>query len=79
MEKLLTLKADVLCEGHFGVYRTNEKVTDYIERCLDEHGRDPLKKIHLLVLSRFLCPIGDGYFPDILLWDLAKERRRGLD
>jgi glyoxylase-like metal-dependent hydrolase (beta-lactamase superfamily II) len=38
MEKLLALKADVLCEGHFGVYRPNEKVTDYIERYLDEYG-----------------------------------------
>jgi hypothetical protein len=40
MEKLLTLKADVLCEGHFGVYRPNEKVTDYIERYLDDMGTD---------------------------------------
>jgi glyoxylase-like metal-dependent hydrolase (beta-lactamase superfamily II) len=42
MEKLLALKADVLCEGHFGVYRPNEKVTDYIERYLDEYGDRPL-------------------------------------
>jgi len=38
MEKLLALKADVLCEGHFGVYQPNEKVTEYIERYLDEYG-----------------------------------------
>jgi glyoxylase-like metal-dependent hydrolase (beta-lactamase superfamily II) len=38
MKKLLNLKADVLCEGHFGVYRPNQKVTDYIERYLDEYG-----------------------------------------
>ncbi len=38
MEKLLALKADVLCEGHFGIYRPNQKVTDYIERYLDEYG-----------------------------------------
>lgn len=38
MEKLLALKADVLCEGHFGVYRPNKQVTDYIERYFDEYG-----------------------------------------
>lgn len=38
MEKLLALKADILCEGHFGVYQPNEKVTDYIERYLEEYG-----------------------------------------
>jgi glyoxylase-like metal-dependent hydrolase (beta-lactamase superfamily II) len=38
MEKLLSLKADILCEGHFGVYRPNEKVAEYIERYLDEYG-----------------------------------------
>jgi glyoxylase-like metal-dependent hydrolase (beta-lactamase superfamily II) len=38
MEKLLVLKADILCEGHFGVYQPNEKVTDYIERYLEEYG-----------------------------------------
>lgn len=41
MEKLLALKADVLCEGHFGIYRPNAKVTDYIERYLDEYGDRP--------------------------------------
>jgi glyoxylase-like metal-dependent hydrolase (beta-lactamase superfamily II) len=38
MEKLLALKADILCEGHFGVYRSNKKVTEYIERYLEEYG-----------------------------------------
>jgi glyoxylase-like metal-dependent hydrolase (beta-lactamase superfamily II) len=38
MERLLALKADILCEGHFGVYRPNEKVTEYIERYLEEYG-----------------------------------------
>ncbi|MCX5812048.1 MAG: MBL fold metallo-hydrolase [Proteobacteria bacterium] len=38
MEKLLALKVDVLCEGHFGIYQPNEKVTEYIERYLDEYG-----------------------------------------
>lgn len=38
MERLLALKADILCEGHFGVYQPNEKVTEYIERYIDEYG-----------------------------------------
>jgi len=38
MEKLLALKADILCEGHFGVYQPNEKVTEYIERYMEEYG-----------------------------------------
>jgi glyoxylase-like metal-dependent hydrolase (beta-lactamase superfamily II) len=37
MNKLLALKADVLCEGHFGVYQPNNKVTAYIERYLNEY------------------------------------------
>ena len=39
MEKLLALKADILCEGHFGVYQPTSKVTEYIERYLDEYGK----------------------------------------
>ena len=38
MQKLLALKADILCEGHFGVYQPAHSVTDYIERYLDEYG-----------------------------------------
>jgi glyoxylase-like metal-dependent hydrolase (beta-lactamase superfamily II) len=38
MEGLLALKADILCEGHFGIYQPNDKVTDYIERYLEEYG-----------------------------------------
>jgi len=38
MEKLIVLKADVLCEGHLGVYQPNKRVTEYIERYLDEYG-----------------------------------------
>ncbi len=38
MEKLLALKADVLCEGHFGVYEPAARVADYIERYLEEYG-----------------------------------------
>jgi glyoxylase-like metal-dependent hydrolase (beta-lactamase superfamily II) len=32
MEVLQALKADILCEGHFGIYRTPEKVKAYIEQ-----------------------------------------------
>jgi len=38
MEKLLALKADVLCEGHFGVFQPAAKVTEYIERYLEEYA-----------------------------------------
>jgi metallo-beta-lactamase class B len=38
MQKLLALKADILCEGHFGVYQPNSAVTEYIERYLNEYG-----------------------------------------
>jgi len=38
MQKLLALRADVLCEGHFGVYQPNSRVTDYIEGYLEEYG-----------------------------------------
>ena len=38
MEKLLGLNADILCEGHFGVYRPAEQVRAYIERYMDEYG-----------------------------------------
>ena len=30
MEKLLALEADILCEGHYGVYRGKEEVARYI-------------------------------------------------
>jgi metallo-beta-lactamase class B len=38
MENLLALNADILCEGHFGIYQPNKNVTAYIERYLDEYG-----------------------------------------
>jgi glyoxylase-like metal-dependent hydrolase (beta-lactamase superfamily II) len=38
MEKLITLNADILCEGHFGIYQPAGKVTEYIERYLEEYG-----------------------------------------
>lgn len=31
MQKLLDLEADILCEGHFGTYKTKEEVKRYIE------------------------------------------------
>jgi len=37
MQKLLDLNADILCEGHFGIYEPKEKVRDYIERYLEEY------------------------------------------
>jgi hypothetical protein len=43
MENLLDLKADVLCEGHFGIYRPSKRVTDYIERYIEEYGNRPLR------------------------------------
>jgi hypothetical protein len=36
MKKLLQLKADVLCEGHAGIYR-GEKVGKYIEGYLKRY------------------------------------------
>jgi len=35
LRKLLSLEADFLCEGHFGIYKTKEKVRKYIESYLD--------------------------------------------
>ncbi|MDO9535236.1 MAG: MBL fold metallo-hydrolase [Bacillota bacterium] len=34
MKKLLDLKADILCEGHFGIYRPASQVQDYIQSYL---------------------------------------------
>jgi len=38
MEALLGLEADILCEGHFGVYRTKARVREYIEGYLEQYG-----------------------------------------
>jgi glyoxylase-like metal-dependent hydrolase (beta-lactamase superfamily II) len=35
LQKLIELKADILCEGHFGVYQPAEDVRRYIEYYLD--------------------------------------------
>ncbi|MEN6469594.1 MAG: MBL fold metallo-hydrolase [Smithella sp.] len=37
MQMLLSLDADILCEGHFGIYQPKNKVRDYIERYLEEY------------------------------------------
>jgi metallo-beta-lactamase class B len=38
MNKLLSLKADILCEGHFGIFKTPEKVESYIKKYLEEYS-----------------------------------------
>jgi len=37
MNKLLALDADILCEGHFGVFKGKEKVNEYIKSYLDKY------------------------------------------
>jgi len=37
MQLLLDLNADILCEGHFGIFQPKEKVREYIERYLEEY------------------------------------------
>lgn len=37
MKKLLDLEADILCEGHFGIYRSKEKVRGYIMSYLNRY------------------------------------------
>jgi glyoxylase-like metal-dependent hydrolase (beta-lactamase superfamily II) len=37
MEELLALEADILCEGHFGVYRSSKVVKTYIERYMQQY------------------------------------------
>lgn len=38
MEKLLGLEADILCEGHFGIYRPASRVERYIRGYLDQYA-----------------------------------------
>ncbi|KAF1084449.1 Metallo-beta-lactamase L1 precursor [Sporotomaculum syntrophicum] len=38
MGKLIALKADILCEGHFGIYQPAVKVRSYIEYYLSQHS-----------------------------------------
>jgi glyoxylase-like metal-dependent hydrolase (beta-lactamase superfamily II) len=37
MQALLALDADILCEGHFGIYQPKDHVREYIERYLEEY------------------------------------------
>jgi glyoxylase-like metal-dependent hydrolase (beta-lactamase superfamily II) len=37
-KKLLDLEADILCEGHFGIYETKKKVREYILSCRRQFG-----------------------------------------
>ena len=37
MQLLLALDADILCEGHFGIYQPKERAREYIEGYLDEY------------------------------------------
>ena len=34
LERLLSLRADILCEGHYGVFRGKEEVSDFIRSFL---------------------------------------------
>ena len=40
-KKLLALEADILCEGHFGIYETKKAVRDYISSCRRNYGLPP--------------------------------------
>ena len=39
-KKLLDLDADILCEGHLGIYRTKKEVKDYIISYRRHYGFD---------------------------------------
>ncbi|MBN1882685.1 MAG: MBL fold metallo-hydrolase [Deltaproteobacteria bacterium] len=39
MEKLLDLQPDILCEGHFGIYRPGKRARAYITGYLDRYAR----------------------------------------
>ncbi|HNR50667.1 MAG TPA: MBL fold metallo-hydrolase [Deltaproteobacteria bacterium] len=40
MEKLLDLDADILCEGHFGIFSGRERVRKYINGYLDQYANE---------------------------------------
>lgn len=40
MHRLLALNADVLCEGHFGVYKPKERVSAYIKQYLEAYAEN---------------------------------------
>jgi metallo-beta-lactamase class B len=37
MARLLALEADILCEGHFGIFQPQDRVRDYINRYIREY------------------------------------------
>ena len=39
MQKLIELEADILCEGHFGIYSPASAVKKYIEGYLRQYGQ----------------------------------------
>jgi len=39
MHRLLEMEADILCEGHFGIFNSRQEVRHYIENYLRQHGR----------------------------------------
>lgn len=39
MQKLIDIKADILCEGHFGIYEPASAVKDYIDSYLRQYGK----------------------------------------
>jgi glyoxylase-like metal-dependent hydrolase (beta-lactamase superfamily II) len=38
MKRLIDLEADILCEGHFGIFRGRDRVRAFIEEHLEAHG-----------------------------------------
>lgn len=38
MEKLLALEADILCEGHFGIFSSKDRCASYIKSQLKQHS-----------------------------------------
>jgi glyoxylase-like metal-dependent hydrolase (beta-lactamase superfamily II) len=39
MDRLLTLEADILCEGHYGIFQPKEQVRQFIEEHRERHLR----------------------------------------
>jgi glyoxylase-like metal-dependent hydrolase (beta-lactamase superfamily II) len=44
MKKLLALEADVLCEGHFGIYEPKEQVSAYIKHYLQTYAEEDAQR-----------------------------------
>jgi len=42
MERLLSLEADILCEGHFGVFQPKGRVAAYIKHYLEQYGEETI-------------------------------------